>query len=70
MVNLGSRFCAQAADGQILIDGRVQLAVESMAVAWRPLGELDLKGLHRPIRAFNVHALKLVRWPLCETAAA
>ncbi len=56
VVNLGSRLCAQAADGQILIDGRVQVAVESIATI-EPLGELDLKGLHRPIRAFNVRDL-------------
>jgi adenylate cyclase len=56
VVNLGSRLCAQAADGQILIDGRVQVAVESIA-ATEPLGELDLKGLHRPVRAFNVREL-------------
>ena len=56
VVNLGSRLCAQAGDGQILIDGRVQVAVESIA-ATEPLGELDLKGLQRPIRAFNVREL-------------
>ena len=28
VVNLGARLCAQAADGQILIDGKVQVAVE------------------------------------------
>lgn len=56
VVNLGSRLCAQAADGQILIDSRVQLAVES-AVSMEPLGELDLKGLHRPVRTFNVLTL-------------
>jgi class 3 adenylate cyclase len=56
VVNLGSRLCGQAADGQILIDSRVQLAVESIANI-EPLGELDLKGLHRPVRAFNVREL-------------
>jgi len=56
VVNLGSRLCAQAADGQIVIDGRVQVAVEAIA-ATEPLGELDLKGLQRPIRAFNVREL-------------
>jgi adenylate cyclase len=56
VVNLGSRLCAQAADGQILIDGRVQLAVESI-VGTEPVGELDLKGLQRPVRAFNVRDL-------------
>jgi class 3 adenylate cyclase len=56
VVNVGSRLCAQAKDGQILIDGRVQVAVEKFAEL-DTLGELDLKGLHRPIRAFNVRAL-------------
>jgi len=56
VVNLGARLCAQAANGQILVDGRVQLAAESIA-SMEPLGELDLKGLHRPVRAFNVREL-------------
>jgi adenylate cyclase len=56
VVNLGSRLCAQAADGQILVDGRVQVAIETIA-SMEPLGELDLKGLHRPVRAFNVREL-------------
>jgi class 3 adenylate cyclase len=56
VVNLGSRLCAEAVDGQILIDARVNVAIESMARV-EPLGELDLKGLHRPIRAFNVREL-------------
>jgi adenylate cyclase len=56
VVNLGSRLCAQAVDGQILVDGRVHVAIESMANV-EPLGELDLKGLQRPIRAFNVREL-------------
>ena len=56
VVNLGSRLCGQAADGQILIDSRVQLAVESI-VTTDELGEIELKGFHRPIRAFNVRAL-------------
>jgi adenylate cyclase len=56
VVNLGSRLCAQAADGQILIDGRVQLAVEA-AASMELVGELDLKGLHRPVRAYNVREL-------------
>ena len=57
VVNLGARLCGHAADGQILVDARVNVAVEPIADL-EPLGELDLKGLHRPIRAFNVRALK------------
>jgi DNA-binding response OmpR family regulator len=53
VVNLGARLCSQAADGQILIDPRVHLAIETVARV-EPIGELDLKGLQRPIRAYNV----------------
>jgi adenylate cyclase len=56
VVNLGSRLCAQATDGQILIDGRVQLAVEAIA-STEPIGDLELKGFHRTVRAFNVRDL-------------
>ncbi len=56
VVNLGARLCGQAADGQILVDGKVQLAVEAIA-GTEPVGELDLKGFHRPVRVFNVREL-------------
>jgi adenylate cyclase len=56
VVNLSSRLCGQAANGQILIDSRVQRAVESIART-EPMGTLDLKGLHRPVIAFNVQEL-------------
>jgi adenylate cyclase len=56
VVNLGARLCAHAADGQILIDGKVQLAVEAI-VDTDPLGDIELKGIHRPVRAFNVREL-------------
>jgi|SRR5579862_1118861 len=57
VVNLGARLCAQAADGQILIDGRVQLAAESIADT-EAIGVIDLKGFHRPVQAFNVTRLR------------
>jgi len=53
VVNLAARLCARAADGQILTDGRIQLAAESVVGA-EPLGNLELKGFHRAIRVFNV----------------
>jgi adenylate cyclase len=56
VVNLGHRLCAQAGDGQILIDGRVHLAVEAL-VGVEPIGELELKGFQRAVRAFNVREL-------------
>jgi class 3 adenylate cyclase len=57
VVNLAARLCAEAASGQILIDSKVQTSVEEIAEA-EPAGEFALKGLHRPVRAFNVKGLK------------
>jgi adenylate cyclase len=53
VVNLAARLCADATDGQILIDGKVQSAIEA-STSTEPAGELVLKGFHRPVRAFNV----------------
>jgi class 3 adenylate cyclase len=53
VVNLGARLCAQASDRQILIDGRVQLAIESIADT-EPVGDVGLKGFHRTVPVFNV----------------
>ena len=51
--NLASRLCADAKDGQILISSRVARAVEAVA-RLEDLGNLELKGLRRPVAAFNV----------------
>jgi adenylate cyclase len=56
VVNVAARLCGQAVDGQILIDGKVLSAIEAVAET-QPAGELTLKGLHRPIPAFNVCGL-------------
>jgi adenylate cyclase len=56
VVNLAARLCADAKDGQILIDSKVQSAIEA-STSTEPAGELALKGFHRPVRAFNVGAL-------------
>jgi adenylate cyclase len=53
VVNLAARLCSQAHDGQILIDPRVKAAVETLFRV-EPAGELVLKGLSRPIKAFNI----------------
>ena len=53
VVNLAARLCAEARDGQILIDSKVRAALDGRATA-EPVGELTLKGLHRPIAAYNV----------------
>ena len=51
--NLAARLCAEAKDGQILISSRISEAVEAVA-RLEDLGNLELKGLHRPVAAFNV----------------
>jgi len=51
--NLAARLCAEAKDGQILISSRVARAVEAIARV-EDLGNLELKGLRRPVAAFNV----------------
>ena len=57
VVNLASRLCGEAGDGQILIEGKVKSAVEDLAVI-EPSGELALKGFHRPVAAFNVRSMQ------------
>ncbi len=57
VANLAAHLCDQAKSGEILIDSKVHAAVESMAEL-EPVGELALKGLHRPVLAFNVRELR------------
>jgi adenylate cyclase len=51
--NLAARLCAAAKNGQILVSSRIAEAVESVAKL-ENLGNLELKGLRRPVAAFNV----------------
>jgi adenylate cyclase len=51
--NLAARLCDEAKDGQILVSGRVAAAVTGVAPL-EDLGNLELKGLSRPVAAFNV----------------
>jgi adenylate cyclase len=57
VANLASRLCDQASDGQILLDIKVCRSVESY-FELEPAGELALKGLHRPVKTFNVRGFK------------
>jgi len=56
VTNLAARLCAEAKDGQILVDGKVHAAVETIADL-EPLDELTLKGFHKPVRASNLRAV-------------
>jgi class 3 adenylate cyclase len=53
--NVASRLCDEAKPGQILISPRVLMAVED-AITIEPVGEFALKGIRRPLAAFNVLA--------------
>jgi len=51
--NVASRLCDEAKPGQILISPRVLTKVEN-AVTVEPVGEFTLKGIRRPLAAYNV----------------
>ena len=53
--NVASRLCDEAKPGQILISPRVLTKVED-AVKVEPVGEFALKGIRRPLAAYNVLA--------------
>ena len=53
--NVASRLCDEAKPGQILISPRVLTKVED-AVKVEPVGEFELKGIRRPLAAYNVVA--------------
>jgi len=53
--NVASRLSDEAKPGQILVSPRVRQAIETAARV-EPVGEFALKGLRRPIMAYNVLA--------------
>jgi class 3 adenylate cyclase len=62
VTNLAARLCGEAGPGQILVSRRLLGAVEGLVDA-EPVGELTLKGFHRPVSAFNVTGLQEERPP-------
>jgi class 3 adenylate cyclase/CheY-like chemotaxis protein len=56
-VNLASRLCDEAHDGQVLINARVMATLSDRLEA-ESVGDLVLKGFSRPVRAFAVRGLK------------
>ena len=54
--NLSARLCNEAKSGQVLISQRV-LGKADGHINAEPVGELTLKGLHRPVPAYNVSGL-------------
>ena len=55
--NVASRLCDEAKPGQILISPRVLMAVEK-DITVEPVGDFALKGIRRPLTAYNVLAAK------------
>jgi adenylate cyclase len=57
VTNLAARLCGEAKAGQILVSKRLLASVGNFAEV-EPVGELTLKGFHRPITASNILRLK------------
>ena len=55
--NVASRLCDEAKPGQILISPRVLMAVDK-DITVEPVGDFALKGIRRPLTAYNVLATK------------
>jgi len=53
VVNLASRLCDAAGDGQILISKKTYITVEDLVEASK-VGELDLKGISRPVLVYDL----------------
>ena len=51
--NVASRLCDEAKPGQILISPRVLMAVDK-DITVEPVGDFALKGIRRPMAAYNV----------------
>jgi adenylate cyclase len=57
VTNLASRLCGEAKPSQILVSQRLLGTVEEL-VEVEPVGELTLRGFHRPVTAHNILGLK------------
>ena len=60
VTNLAARLCSAAEPWQVLVTQRVCAAVEDVAVV-RPVGELTLRGLSRPVATYDVIGLDAAR---------
>ena len=52
-----------------LVDGKVHTAVEALT-EFDPIGEIELKGFHRPVAAFDIKALRGGAVPVDTLVAA
>jgi class 3 adenylate cyclase len=53
VVNLASRLCDEAGDGQILLSGKTCIAIEEWVEA-EQLGDLELKGISKPVPVYDL----------------
>jgi class 3 adenylate cyclase/CheY-like chemotaxis protein len=53
VTNLAARLCGEAKGGQILLSQRVKAGLDDVLEAV-PIGELTLKGFHKPVPAFEI----------------
>jgi class 3 adenylate cyclase len=53
VTNLAARLCGEAKGGQILLSQRVKAGLDG-ALKTVPVGELTLKGFHKPVPAFEI----------------
>jgi class 3 adenylate cyclase len=58
VTNLAARLCGEAAAGQILVSPGIFSKTDTLVDA-RSVGELSLKGFHRPVHAHNVVGLRV-----------
>jgi class 3 adenylate cyclase len=58
VTNLAARLCGEARHGQILISKRF-LDLVGRSLCTEPVGELTLKGFHRPVSVLNVTGLRV-----------
>ena len=60
VVNLAARLCSAARSGQVLVTERVLTGARDLAVS-TPVGDLELRGFSRPVRAFDVKGVDMAR---------
>ena len=60
VTNLAARLCAVAEPWQVLMTQRVQAGLDGIAVT-EPVGDLELRGFSRPVRAYAVRGLDAAR---------
>jgi class 3 adenylate cyclase len=57
VANMASRLCDSAVSGQILVSPALRAAVDQLIEA-EPVGDLELKGFHKPVATTNVVSLR------------